>query len=329
MLVSIGIEIALLVVALLSAISIVWWRAPHRPLVICLVCALAAWICRFATPPIADDIDVLGPYSVITTSFGFVGLVLYSFRRSQPWAANALLILGLGLIVALIAPVRTNVRPVARRMQCLNNLHNVVLALHNYAIVNNGALPPPGIEPADLSWRVQILPLIDESALYRAYHRDKPWDDPANDEFAKHQIKVYWCPSNPQEKDAQGRYYSSYAALTGPGTAFVGPHALTLDEIGTAGELSKTILFVEACGANIVWNEPRDIPTDQRPAGVNLPGPTRGTSGGWLSTYHKETANIAFADGSVHSISANIDPAVLKALSTVDPQDNPKDGKLP
>lgn len=251
------------------------------------------------------------------------------FRHFGTPTELLLLLFSACFVILMLIPPVMHPKKAARRMECMSHLHNLMVALQNYASVNNAALPAPGIAPTDLSWRVQILPMIDESALYRAYHRDKPWDDLANDEFAKHQIKVYQCPSNPQEKDAQGRYYSSYAALTGPGTAFVGPQALTLDEIGAAGGLSNTMLLVEACGANIVWNEPRDIPTDQRPAGVNLPGPTRGTSGGWLSTYHKGIANIAFADGSVHAISANIDPAVLKALSTVDPKDNPKDGKIP
>jgi prepilin-type processing-associated H-X9-DG protein len=101
---------------------------------------------------------------------------------------------------------------------------------------------------------------------------------------------------------------------------------MSLDEIGMADGLTNTMLLGEACGLNIVWNEPRDIEVGTLPAGVNLSGKTPGTSDGWLSSYHLDSANVAFADGSTRTISKKIDPKILKALTTVDGDDTPEKG---
>lgn len=165
-----------------------------------------------------------------------------------------------------------------------------------------------------------LLPLMDHAWLYREYHRDKPWNDPANGEFAKTRIPNYVCPDDPTPQDAQGRYYSSYALPTGPGTAFDGPEPMTLDDF-TDG-ITQTILVVEACGANIIWNEPRDIDVSREEPRVEIMEKTQTSSNAWLSGYHFDTVNVAFADGSVKPLSKDIDPAVLKALATPNGDDH-------
>lgn len=260
---------------------------------------------------------------------GLSGLAFGYLRYAGGTAAAWLVVAMATGFLFLIAPALSNRKRAATRMECLNNLHQLIIGIHNHAATHEGKLPAPISEIDQTSWRVQILPYADATALYRAYHHDKPWNDPANEEYAKKWLKVYSCPSNPYLKDKKGRYYSAYAMLIGPETMFDGSRSLSLDELGEKKGLSNTAVLGEACGMNIVWNEPRDVDVAQVSAGINLPGKTRGTSDGWLSSFHRDAANVAFADGSVHTLSANIDPKVLKALTTPDPSDNAPDDIVP
>jgi prepilin-type processing-associated H-X9-DG protein len=110
------------------------------------------------------------------------------------------------------------------------------------------------------------------------------------------------------------RYFTAYAGITGPQTAFPGGKALPIAKF-TDGT-SNTIVYGEAPGLKIVWTEPRDIDISREPIGIDLPGPRRGESPGTLSSYHSGGATAVFADGSVRFLSNNIKPAVLQALLT-------------
>src|SRR6266704_588138 len=84
------------------------------------------------------------------------------------------------IVVALFLPgYNSRARPASRRTQCLNNIRNIALALHNYASLN-GSLPPAYIADANgrpmHSWRVLILPYVDRSDIYAAYRFDEPWN---------------------------------------------------------------------------------------------------------------------------------------------------------
>jgi hypothetical protein len=91
---------------------------------------------------------------------------------------------------AFVAPARTS----AQRMQRLNDLKQIALALHNYHETER-KLPFRAISDANgrplLSWRVSILRYLEQSALLRAMKLDQPWDSNENQVFTSTRVPVY------------------------------------------------------------------------------------------------------------------------------------------
>src|SRR5437764_332148 len=84
----------------------------------------------------------------------------------------------IGVLVALLLPAVQAAREAARRMQCLNNLKQMVLAVHSYHDVHT-VIPPGHIIPRNMPganghetiapWQVTILPFIEQKALFDMY----------------------------------------------------------------------------------------------------------------------------------------------------------------
>lgn len=70
-----------------------------------------------------------------------------------------------------------------RRIRHRNHLENIGQALDNYHIVNDQYPPARGCDKKGkplLSWRVHILPFLDEQELYEKFKLDEPWDSEHN-----------------------------------------------------------------------------------------------------------------------------------------------------
>src|SRR5207244_2364868 len=119
---------------------------------------------------------------------------------------------------------------------------------------------PPPAKTANgkplLSWRVLILPYIEQDALYRQFKLDEPWDSPHNLKLLPLMPKIY-APVGAKPKEPHSTYYQ---AIVGPGAAW--EH--TKDGKGmriqnfTDGT-SNTITVAEAREA-VPWTKPDDIP---------------------------------------------------------------------
>ena len=101
--------------------------------------------------------------------------------------------------VILLLPVsRGGAREAARRSQCANNLKTIGRAIDAYSR-EHGSLPPPFSVDADghplHSWRVLLLPYLDDVAAAGAIDVEKRWDDPANATAAVATAASYRCPS--------------------------------------------------------------------------------------------------------------------------------------
>jgi prepilin-type processing-associated H-X9-DG protein len=207
-----------------------------------------------------------------------------------------------GIAIALLLPAVQAAREAARRAQCTNNMKQIGLAMHNYHAVNN-ALPGSAITSKAgkplLSWRVAILPFLEQGELYNQFHLDEPWDSPHNKGLIEKMPATYTCPSD----KLQEKGLTSYRVFSGPGTAFEGTKGHGMQEFldGT----SNTIAVVESKDA-VPWTKPDDLPFDPKPnAQLLMPG-----------SNHPGGFNTLFVDGSVRFIKFSINVAVLRALVT-------------
>jgi hypothetical protein len=210
----------------------------------------------------------------------------------------------IGVLVALLLPAIQAAREAARRNQSMNNLKQQVLGLHVYADANK-KFPAHAIYSADgkplLSWRVAILPYIDQQELYNQFRLDEPWDSPHNKPLVAKIPELFQSPGfeNPEGK-------TSYLAAVGNDCVFNGTNT-GLSFAAIRDGTSKTILLVEANPDQAIeWTRPADLQIDPKNPAAGL-GSMR--PGGW---------NAAWADGSVMFIPNSIDPKVLNAAFTRD-----------
>src|SRR5436305_890124 len=83
------------------------------------------------------------------------------------------------LLSLLLAGVQAS-REMARKTSCANNLRNQILAVHEFVAAQQRFPAGREYSPArEYSWCVEVLPQLEQTALYRRYDRNKPWNDPA------------------------------------------------------------------------------------------------------------------------------------------------------
>ncbi|HLA85506.1 MAG TPA: DUF1559 domain-containing protein [Thermoguttaceae bacterium] len=183
-------------------------------------------------------------------------------------------------------------RETARRIECMDNLQQLSIALHAYHNAY-GSFPPAYV--ADKkgrpmhSWRVLILPFLDQEELYKKYRFDEPWDGPNNKILVNEMPPCYRCPNQPAGFHLGE---TNYVAVVGPRAAWRTDRAVVREEIRD-GDL-WTILVVETKDSGIPWTAPRDLPWPPMPTQVNP------SSGAGISSRHPGGAMALFADGYVY-----------------------------
>ena len=99
----------------------------------------------------------------------------------------------LGLCSSYSHPKRATAEGLARE-QAANNLKQIGLALSNYR-QDHGRFPPAVVYSPDCrplySWRVLILPYLEQKALYDKFDLNEPWDSPHNHELLAQRPSVY------------------------------------------------------------------------------------------------------------------------------------------
>jgi prepilin-type processing-associated H-X9-DG protein len=180
------------------------------------------------------------------------------------------------------------------RIESASNLRQIGIAFHTYHDTMDVF---PTVANKKLSWRVQILPYIEQQQLYDQFKMDESWDSPNNIRLVPLMPKLYQCKRFP---DA-GPGMTYYQAFVGPNTVLNTPQGANLVAMVNANGTSQTIMIVEA-GDAIPWTKPDDLPVDPQKPLPPLGGPKR------------ETFNALFADGHVQVMPQTINPQTLRAM---------------
>jgi hypothetical protein len=262
--------------------------------------------------------------------FGFLGLARASKTGSGKGMAITGMVLGLvGTILTGVAGyfiyvgVKKGVTTIQEKFeegmgnaQASNNLKRVSLAQIEYHDKNvqfprsyhvegfPATLPP---ESSRLSWRVSLLPMLNQQLLYSRFKPNEAWNSPANRPASDTYVSDYG--------DAIGSTQTRYRVFVGGGALFDAdpparkdvPIAQQMAQPvrmnGVTDGLSNTFFCVEAA-ETVPWAQHKEIPFNP-----NGPLPSFGRVG-------TDTFVVAMCDGSVRIVKKNTDPKVLKALIT-------------
>lgn len=220
------------------------------------------------------------------------------------------------ILYAVMMPAVSKVRDASARMQDSNNLKQIGIALHNFHDVHQGFPRAAAFRTRDgrpgLSWRVALLPYLEQKALYDQFNLEEAWDSPTNRPLLARIPQVYLLPK--QLNDGSG--LTHYQVLVGKSTIFEEPAGgLNLPAPGGKNPLrgisfreivdgtSNTILVTTA-SMSVPWTKPEDLTFD--PAGP-LPG---------MGGMNPAGYNVLFADGSVRFMQAGTPEQTLKHLIT-------------
>ncbi|MFO1004953.1 MAG: M56 family metallopeptidase [Planctomycetaceae bacterium] len=203
----------------------------------------------------------------------------------------------------------------AAEVQSRKNINQIVLALHLYHEEHN-VFPPAVLYGKDNkggkfphSWRVAILPYLNQQKLYDSYRFDEPWDSPANVEVMAKMPDVYRAPGD-DRKDLHTDYVALVGKLIDDGSDPAKLQTMFSSKQGTKMSmirdgLSNTLAIVETKldgKQAIQWTQPKDLSYD--PTG-ELPK---------LGGLHADGFYIGFADGAALFINSKIKPTTIKAL---------------
>ena len=184
----------------------------------------------------------------------------------------------------------------------INNLKQIVLAMHNYHGTYN-KLPGAAIYSKDgkplLSWRVAILPYVEQQALYQQFKLDEPWDSEHNKKLIPLMPRLY----TPYTSGEQRKTMTPYRVFTGKGTLFEGFKKDIKFQDVTDGT-SNTVMVVEGAD-QVPWTKPEEFPFDPKKDLPKLGG-----------LPFSDRFHIAMADASVRSVNSEFDATIFRALIT-------------
>ncbi len=211
------------------------------------------------------------------------------------------------ILAALLIPTFSTSREQAKNLVSEGNLQQIGLALMKYRM-QHGEYPPAYVAGTDgkplYSWRVLMLPYMDQEALYQKFDKTKAWDSPENKPISDLALDLF---QNPNE-ESKGTSLTDYVAAVGDETLFVPPPQKVVDDMNVS---PSTIAVGEIAHSKIHWAEPRDL--DVSTMSMKLKDPA-GT--GFSNSSGRKTVNVALADARVLSLHADIDPRTLRELLT-------------
>lgn len=174
------------------------------------------------------------------------------------------------------------------------------------------------------SWRLHLLPSLEQRSLYDAYRQDEPWDGPNNSTAVATPLEIFACPRDPPV--TLGTPRTNYFAIVGPETAWPEDRGIILSEISDGPE--QTIVVIEAAGLNVNWAEPRDLTFDDAIAILTSSADPFGGAHrkhpGYFYQGHDQFVsgvNVAFADGTAKFVPVPVPRDMAVALLTANAGD--------
>lgn len=218
----------------------------------------------------------------------------------------------------------------SERIQAISKLLEIGKALQ-YWRETYGGFPPVVIRGPDgkpwHSWRVLILPYLGHIDLFNRYHFDEPWDGSNNRKLLKEIPDVYRFSSDKRFSATATQFLS----IVGEGTAFnpegltnhdpahwligdykAGVHGMKLDDFSD-GQQNTLLIGTASPLASVDWLKPVDVTFTPK---MKEFGGNQGF--GALIEYKQEQRGaFLWADGTVSTISASIQPKLFRSLFTV------------
>ncbi len=256
----------------------------------------------------------------------------------------------IGVLVALLLPAVQAARESARRSQCQNNLHQLGVATTAY-VEQQGVFPigcigckfiipspgSPSVPLRFISWNVQLLPQLEQQALWDAFDFQLAAYQAANKQVGAAVVNAFLCPSTPESELVSpsgtwaGAAFTDYGGIygvegEGRDAEYTDLQMLRADSLGVMlyeeavapkhvlDGLSKTACIAELTNRrqpDIVWINGHNVVAQEASTPVNAEGLSDE-----IGSPHPGGAGLAFCDGHVQFISESIDQAIFVAMLT-------------
>jgi hypothetical protein len=231
-------------------------------------------------------------------------VILFRADVSKAEGNQMVYVATIGILTALLLPAVQAAREAARRNSSMNNMKQLNLGLLNHESAK-GSFPAYANFDANgkplLSWRVRILPYMEQQALYKEFHLDEPWDSEHNKKLIARMPPVFLDPSS-KLTVADGK--TSYLGVKGEEYFFDGSEKGKQMRDITDGTSNSIAIVQVDDDAAVIWTKPADWEPDDEDLMKPFDGP------------HPGAFIAGFCDGSVTMISDAIDPSVFRALLT-------------
>jgi hypothetical protein len=187
---------------------------------------------------------------------------------------------------------------VGNRYDATKALQEIALALHKFHDTWQ-SFPPPASYDGDkplLSWRVHVLPYLNENDLYGQFHLNEPWDSEHNRQLISKMPDIY--KSDFFDLNMDGK--TTFVVPVAPETIFHGTVGTPIREImdGT----SNTIMVLQADPDRaVIWTKPDDLAIEWQNVKAGLTGDGR-------------SFPAVFGDGALHRLPVTIPEETLKRL---------------
>lgn len=184
--------------------------------------------------------------------------------------------------------------------QRMNTLKQLGLAFHNFESAYRRFVPQALVSKDGkrlLSWRVMVLPFLEQQELYNQFHLDEPWDSPHNIELVSKMPPLYAAEGVENGK-------TTFQTLLAPDSAFGRPGKPITFPMITDGT-SNTVWITEVDPSDaVIWTQPSDYEVTLKSAYEKL-------------FQKRDSVPFGFIDGSVRRIPKTVSFETFQKVLTI------------